>query len=175
VSASAQLPGYLQDKISYPVFDQSMWSGVIKTDYTALKYSSKIDYKVAIDVYEGIKDSTRINSAVSEIARTYNLLIANGTPEKNLEVAVVIHGGAVDAFFTNEAYMKTFGIENPNLPLIEAMHEQGIKFYVCSQSLGFKNYPPGLMAAPVEIALSAKTALITLDQMGYSYLNVNED
>jgi hypothetical protein len=37
------------------------------------------------------------------------------------------------------------------------------------------NLPAEKLAPEIEVAISAKTAFITLDQLGYSYLNVNED
>lgn len=149
--------------------------GVVDVEFTALKYNPKIDYKVAIDVYDKSSDSTQLNGAIREVARTYNLNIANGVPKEKLQIAVVIHGGATNAVLNTEAYLEKYGVENPNLETLTILKELGVQFYICSQSLGMKNVSPESISKDVEVALSAKTSFITLDQLGYTYLNVNSD
>lgn len=149
--------------------------GVVDVEFTALKYNPKIDYKVAIDVYDKSSDSTQLNGAIREVARTYNLNLANGVPKEKLQMAVVIHGGATNAVLNEEAYLEKYGVENPNLETLAILKELGVDFYICSQSLGMKNIPPENIIRDVEVALSAKTSFITLDQLGYTYLNVNSD
>lgn len=173
--AMAQLPEHIQGKISYPVLDQSPWMGVIDWNDSALPFDSTIEYKVMVDVYDKVKEPADVYGALSETARTYNLLAAHGVPQEKIQMAVIVHGGALDAFFTNEAYQERFRVDNPNMPLIEKLSSLGVKFYVCSQSMAFRNVANESMCESAEIALSAKTSMIILDQHGYSYLNVNED
>lgn len=167
------VPPHLRGKVSYPALNTHPFTGVIKTDSTVLRFNPMLEYKIAIDVYEKIKDSTQMNSAIREVARTYNLNIANGVPEDLLEVAVVIHGDAIDAILNNAAYLEKYGRMNPNERTIKALKDRGVHFYVCGQNLGLLNMPRTQLLSEIEVALSAKTALITLDQMGYSYLDVN--
>ena len=89
-------------------------------------------------------------------------------------MVLVIHGGASEAFLNEQSFEKKYGMANPNLALIRAFKKLGVPMFVCGQSLAFKNVPYENMIPEVEIVLSAKTALITFDQRGYSYLNVNE-
>lgn len=173
--AQDSLPPYLEGKIKYPAFKLHNYMGVIDTDNTVLKYNSAIDYKVVIDVYDKIKDSTQLAGTLREVGRSYNLNIANGVPREKLKMAVVIHGWAVYAVLNDEAYEKKYGIKNPNLEALKLYKEEGIEFYICGQNLGFFNIPQEDLATEIDISISAKTALITLDQLGYSYLNVNED
>jgi len=173
--AQDSLPPYLEGKIKYPAFKFHNYMGVIDTDNTVLKYNSAIDYKVVVDVYDKIKDSTQLAGTLREVGRSYNLNIANGVPKEKLKMAVVIHGWAVYAVLNNEAYEKKYGIKNPNLEALKLYKEEGIEFYICGQNLGFFNIPQEDLATEIDISISAKTALITLDQLGYSYLNVNED
>ena len=170
----AQLPAHLDGKVEYPVFDFHPWVGVVKTKSKVLKYDKELSYKMAIDVTDGVKDSTKILSPLLEVARSYNLNIANGVPKRKLETAVVIHGSAIWGILNNEAYKEKYGVDNPNLEAIKTMKRQGIEFYVCAQVLGFRNIPFDNVSKEIDIAVSAKTALMTLDQMGYSYMNVNE-
>ncbi len=172
---SAQLPAHIEGKMTYPVLDFDPWVGVMKSKAKALKYDRDLEYKVVVDVTDAIKDSTRIIRPFTEVARTYNLNIANGVPKRKMNMAVVIHGGAIHAILNDEAYQKKFGTPNPNIKAIEAMKKAGIDFYVCAQILGFWQVPEENVFKDVKIALSAKTALITLDQKGYTYMNVNEN
>ena len=175
LSSLAQLPKFLDGKVVYPVFDQHPWMGVIKTDSDGMEYDKKLEYKVVIDVYDEVTDSLSIHGALREAARTYNLNIANGVPEDKFKMAIVVHGMAVDAILTNETYNNRFGVDNPNMELLNAMKERGVDIYVCGQNLGYMRIPKSSVASPVKVTLSAKTTFITLDQQGYTYLNVNED
>jgi len=173
--AQDSLPPYLEGKIKYPAFKLHTYMGVIDTDNTVLKYNPQIDYKVVVDVYDKIKDSTKLAGTLREVGRSYNLNIANGVPKEKLKMAVVIHGWAVYAVLNDDAYEKKYGIKNPNTEALRKYKEAGIEFYICGQNLGFFNIPQEDLASEIDISISAKTALITLDQLGYSYLNVNED
>ena len=164
----------MSGRITYPVFDQETWIGVIEGAHPAVPYDETIDYKVMIDTYDRVDNTSGTYSPLNTAARTYNLLAALGVPDDKISMALIIHGGAVDAFLSDEAYQARFNRDNPNLPLIRAMHAQGVKFYVCGQTLGFRNIPNEDMCEEAEVTLSAKTAMIIFDQRGYSYLNVNE-
>lgn len=167
------VPPHLIGKISYPVINTHPYMGVIAIDSTSLGYDQNLEYKIVIDVYEKAKDSTQMNNAIREVARTYNLNVANGVPVDRLHMSAVVHGWAVDAILSDPAYMEKFGRRNPNSRTIKALHDTGVTFYVCGQSLGMFNIPKENLLPEIEVALSAKTTFITLDQMGYSYLNVN--
>jgi intracellular sulfur oxidation DsrE/DsrF family protein len=173
--AQDSLPPYLEGKIIYPAFKLHTYMGVLDTDNTVLKYNPEIDYKIVIDVYDKIKDSSKLASTLREVGRTYNLNIANGVPKDRLKVAVVLHGWGIYAVLNDEAYEKKYGIKNPNTEALRTYKKEGIQFYICGQNLGFFNLPAEDLAPEIDVSISAKTALITLDQLGYSYINVNED
>jgi intracellular sulfur oxidation DsrE/DsrF family protein len=170
----AQLPKHLEGKMTYPVFDFHPFAGVVTTNANALKYNKKLDYKIVIDVTDGVADSSRIMNTLREVARTYNLNIANGVPKNKLKMAVVVHGGAIQGVLNDTAYQEKYGVLNPNIAVIQAMEKEGIEFYVCAQNLAYRQIPEANIMKEINLAISAKTALITLDQMGYSYLNVND-
>jgi intracellular sulfur oxidation DsrE/DsrF family protein len=170
----AQLPKHLEGKMTYPVFDFSPFAGVVKTKAKALEYDKNLQYKIALDVADAISDSSQVMGTLREVARCYNLNIANGVPKRKLTMAVVIHGGAIQGILNNEAYQEKFGIPNPNIAVIKEMKKAGIEFYVCAQILAYRQVPEDHIMKEVDLAISAKTALITLDQMGYTYMNVND-
>ena len=137
--AQDSIPEHLIGKIKFPVFDFHPYVGVLDVEFDKLKYDPEVDYKVAIDVYEKLQDSSKVLSAFREVGRTYNLNVANGVPQDKLKMAVVIHGYAVDAILSHEQYKEKYGIENPNLEILDSYANQGITMYVCGQNLGFLN------------------------------------
>jgi intracellular sulfur oxidation DsrE/DsrF family protein len=80
---------------------------------------------------------------------------------------MVLHGGAAKDALSNEAYRKRFGVDNPNLPLLEALVQAGARIYLCGQSAGSRGITKADMAAPVKLALSAMTAHLVLQMDGY--------
>jgi intracellular sulfur oxidation DsrE/DsrF family protein len=174
LAAQNNIPSHWMENITYPVIDFGPWVGVYTIEPQTLTYDPNLEYKVALDIYDSFKDSTKVNGALREVARTYNLLIANGAPREKVKVAAVIHAGSVYSILSEEEYLKRYGISNPNLPLIAKLKEAGVELYVCGQNLGMFQLQAMQLTPEVKVALSAKTALITLDQMGYSFLNVSE-
>jgi intracellular sulfur oxidation DsrE/DsrF family protein len=172
LSAQSGIPPHLEGRVSYPVLDFDPWVGVISTDVQALGYNPSLEYKVAVDVYGKVRDSTAVFGSFTEVGRTFNLLAANGTPKEKIKMAAVIHGGAVIAILTDEEYQKKYGVPNPSLPVIAKLKEAGIEFYVCGQNLGMFDLRSDQITSDVKVALSAKTTFITLDQLGYSFLDV---
>lgn len=169
------MPPHIAGKITYPLLDFAPWVGVMPIENAAMPYDPTLDYKIAIDVYGTVKDSTKMHSAFTEIARTYNLHIANGVPADKIEIVAVIHGGMSLAASTNVAYQEKYGIDNPNILAIKELEKVGVKFLMCGQSMSFWNIPAESITPEVKIAISAKTSFVMLDQMGFSYLNVSDD
>ncbi|TNF41394.1 MAG: hypothetical protein EP311_07275 [Cytophagales bacterium] len=173
--AQQEMPEFIKNKITYPVLDFHPWVGVIPIENPGLPYDSSIEYKVAIDLYGRVKDSTAIHPVILEVARTFNLGIANGVPAEKLKIVGIVHGGLTAAVFSDEEYQKKYGIPNPNLPAIQKLKEVGVEFFICGQSMSFWNNTKEQITPMVTPVISAKFAFITLDQRGYSYLNVSED
>lgn len=173
--AQDSMPAHIKENITYPVLDFHPWVGVIPVANGAFPYDPTLDYKIVLDLYGGVKDSTSIHPAIREIARTYNLNIANGVPADKILIAAVIHGGLVKAILSEEEYQKKYQTSNPNLAALKALEDVGVKFYVCGQSMAFNNIAQDKITTMVKMAVSAKTTFITLDKMGYSYLNVSDD
>jgi intracellular sulfur oxidation DsrE/DsrF family protein len=169
------MPPHIKDHITYPVLDFHQVVGVMPIENAALPYDPTIDYKIVLDLYGKMKDSTAIHPVFQEVARTYNLNIANGVPADKIHIAAVIHGGIVRAILSEENYQEKYQTANPNLAAIKALEDVGVKFYVCGQSVRFNNIDPGKVTPMVKVAISAKTAFVTLDQMGYSYLNISDE
>jgi intracellular sulfur oxidation DsrE/DsrF family protein len=127
------------------------------------------DRDVALDdgfVFRAVFDIEQLVS----VARYLNMHARNGVPMANMELAVVVHGGAVKNILDDEAYRSRYRIDNPNLELVSKLHAAGVRFYVCGQSLAFGNVAKSELASPAEVALSAMTMLTVLQSEGYALL-----
>lgn len=167
------MPPHIKDYITYPALDFHPWVGVMPIKDPAMGYNPDLDYNIALDLYGKMGDSTEILPVLLEVGRTYNLNIANGVPAEKIHISAVIHGGIVKGILKDEEYQKKYGVSNPNLKAIEELEKVGVKFYTCGQSVAFNNIPQENISPLVQVAISAKTTFITLDQMGFSYLNIS--
>ncbi len=127
-------------------------------------------YKVVFEATEYPGDTTTVNRELSVVSRFMNMHVRNGVPKENLDVAVVVHGETLKSLLVDEAYAKRYGSDNPSLDLLMKLEEAGVRFYVCGQSLGFRNFAREELASPAKVGLSAMTMLIYLQADGYSFL-----
>ena len=96
-----------------------------KAKVKELKYNKDLNYRIAIDVYDRVGDSTQVMSTLREVARTFNLNVANGVPKRKIEMAVVVHGGAISGILNEAAYQERYGVSNPNIQVIKMMKKEG--------------------------------------------------
>ena len=128
-----------------------------------------LEYKIVVDVVAGGEADER-NSALWNLARMLNLHVEAGVPQENLHVVAVIHGGATATVLNNEAYQAAKGTDNPNLEMMQALHDAGVQFYVCGQSLNRQNWPHESVQDIVTVAFSALTTLTEHQLKGYALL-----
>jgi intracellular sulfur oxidation DsrE/DsrF family protein len=127
-------------------------------------------YRVVFDIHSSPEDPAQVNPILNTLARFLNMHAAAGVPPENLKVAGVIHNQASKDALNNEAYRDIFGLDNPNLPLMEALTEAGAEIYLCGQSMHARGVPKEKMAKPVKTALSAMTVFLTLGSEGYTLI-----
>jgi len=138
-------------------------------------------FKVAFDVSKQA-DTGELNRNLVSVARFINMHTAAGVKEKNIKLAVVIHGGAAKDV-TNEAYYSASqngasqngasqnGDDkkaNANAALIKTLIDHGVEVYVCGQSAVFYDIDNTDLLPDVKMALSAMTAHALLQQKGYT-------
>ena len=128
------------------------------------------NYKAVFDVASYSDDPDAQSARLVSVARFMNMHARNGTPVSHMDLAVVLHGKAVKNAMTHAAYRKRYGLENPNLELISRLHEAGVRFFMCGQSIAFSGVDKSELAEPVQVALSAMTMLTVLQQEGYALL-----
>jgi len=127
-------------------------------------------YRVVFDVAANSGDVTSVNRKLTSVARLLNMQARNGVPVENMDIAVVIHGKALNNVLSHNAYRQRFDTENPNHDLLVQLKEAGVRFYACGQSMAFGRIDKDELASPVEVALSAMTMLTVLQAEKYALL-----
>jgi intracellular sulfur oxidation DsrE/DsrF family protein len=64
-------------------------------------------------------------------------------------------------------YREKEGVDNPNKELIRELHDAGVRIILCGQTAAARNLPLDRLLPEVEVALSAMTALLVLQEAGY--------
>lgn len=159
----------------YPVMKSHVLMGVVPVDQTVLGANPMQVQKIAIDITTTPLDSTKINYGITEIGRTFNLHVVNGTPKEKIDMVVIVHGPAVKSFLKDEAFEKEFKMKNPNLAFISELYKNGVKFYICGQILAVMELDKNLLTPELQLTLSAKTAVTHFQSRGYSLLYFTKD
>src|SRR5271167_4566933 len=95
----------------YPVIKNSEWSAAFPVSQVTEKPDPSMKYKLLFNMVIWSRDSLslrRINEGLAEIGRIINLHVASGVPKENLDLAIVIHGSALNVYLKNEFYQKKF-------------------------------------------------------------------
>lgn len=140
---------------------------VFETPNPEFATPTDLTYRIAFDVAEGSQAADELNQGLNSVARFLNMHGAAGVPREQLQVAVVVHGTAAKDFLNASAFREFAGYDNPNLELIEELAEFGVRFVMCGQSLGARAVPRDALVGPVQVALSAMTAHLVLQEEGY--------
>lgn len=149
--------------------------GPVFTDFAAT-YRLKPDipvpttgvFKVAFNTTEAAKPG-EINRTVNSAGRFINMLVAAGVPEKNIHVAVVVHGTAGSDLVQDAAYRALHnGTGNASERPIRELLAHGGAVYLCGQSMiGHGTVREDLIPG-VKVALSAMVMHAQLQQQGYT-------
>ena len=135
-----------------------------------LKTNTDMVYKVAFEILQALREPTRPHMRLEAAARFMNMHAHAGIPTENLQLSIVLHGGGTQTAMTNEAYRRRHDVDNPSLPLLNALSDAGVNIYLCEQSRVLRGIGADEVAPPVKSALSAMTAIVNLQEDGYHFL-----
>lgn len=125
------------------------------------------ELKLRFDVSETPADAKTLSARLETAARFLNMHGKAGISPDRLKVAIVVHSAASKDVLNNAAYKKRYGVDNPNVPLLEALKRAGVRIYLCGQSAASRGIAAEDMAPQVQLALSAMTAHLVLNAEGY--------
>lgn len=157
--------GFAQTKEAGPVIED--FGAVWKIDDPNYKTSIDSPLKVVFDIMNSPESPSQLNASIETAARFLNMHAQAGVPLENLKVAIVVHNKASKDIITNAAYLKRYGVNNPNETMIKALFNAGTEIIFCGQSSLSRGFPRSETIEGVQLGLSAMTALIQLQNEGY--------
>lgn len=154
-----------QNSFKPPIKDfGKMWEVPFAVD----KPDPTLHYKIIVEASEKLEDSSAIYPPLEHVARLYNVHVYGGVPQNRLDVAMIIWGVPISVVMNNEAYKKKYGVDNPNIKIIEAMKAAGIKLFACGQSIMKSKIDPATVNPDITIAVSRFTTVSTYQLKGYA-------
>ncbi|MEH6406063.1 MAG: DsrE family protein [Leeuwenhoekiella sp.] len=127
-------------------------------------------FKVVFNIVDPAEDESEINRYFDSVARFLNMNENAGVPLKNFDLVMVVHGGAAMGLLNNETYKEKYDVDNPNLDLLDALHAANVKVILCGQTAGSRGLSKENIWPNTQIALSAMTALVQLQNDGYKLI-----
>lgn len=125
-------------------------------------------------VYRAVWDASRGTDQPGEIDPVFRsvasfLVMAEDAevPRANVQLALVVHGNSAKHLLQNEAYRAMTGTDNPNIPILEALHARGVQVIICGQAIPNRKLPADKLLPFVKVSLSATFAHVTLHSQGY--------
>lgn len=150
-----------------PVFER--W-GAVYDDVVPDYVPPAEAYRVIFDVWQGPEEADATNPRLEGVARFLNMHARAGVDPEAMRLAVVLHGSAGRAVLRDDAYRTRFETANPDRELLEALAAKGVRFLICGQSAMYRGYRKAEMLAPVQVSLSASSAIMGLQAEGYHLL-----
>ena len=130
------------------------------------------EIKAVFEISIGADARDKQDRSIANVARFLNMHARAGMPKDKLKAALVMHGGGTWEVLNNESYRERFGMDNPNLPVLEQLAEAGVDIYVCAQSAAGRKILAKEFATPtVKFAFSAMTAIVSLQRDGYQWIS----
>ncbi|MFK7841891.1 MAG: DsrE family protein [Sphingorhabdus sp.] len=148
-----------------PVFEDFGPTAPVETDVPLAKDTV---FKIAFDLAKGA-DPGKLNRSIESAARFINMHVAAGVPEKNIQLAIVVHGGASFDLTKSEFFAtKKDGAENASAAAIAQLQKHGVEFYLCGQSAAAHGISNDDLLPGVKMSLSAMTSHALLQQQDFT-------
>jgi len=145
------------------------YGGVFEVPYAIDMLDTTLDYKIVVEAEGAIESPDSLYRPFENISRMYNLHVYGGVPRNHIHLDVVIFYKAIFVILDNDAYKKKFGVDNPNLKVIEEMKQAGINLYACGQSVRGFGIDPKTVNQNFQVVLSRATTVSTLELKGYAF------
>jgi intracellular sulfur oxidation DsrE/DsrF family protein len=144
--------------------------GIFEVPEASPVVDKKMKYKIIVDLSKASDKPDSVNSSIDKLARLVNSHIEEGVPKENLSIVAVFHFLGTANILTDEGYQKKFGMKNPNTLLINELAKNGVRFYVCGQSLRARKLTDEPRNENIKVAQSALITFSTFQNMGYALI-----
>jgi len=102
------------------------------------------------------------------VARYVNTLANMGVPKENRKISIVMHRGSGLIGLNNDEFRARHdGKDNPNIELINQLHEAGVTFHLCGQGMVSRGLEKSDLLKAIQVDYWALTTLIELGRQGY--------
>lgn len=125
------------------------------------------EYKVAFEMAAAAPSPDQMNVTLNSAARFLNMHAQAGVPAEHVGAAIVVHGPAGWELLDTEAYQARNGVPNPNAALLDELMAAGVRVILCGQTAASRGIPREGLQDGVEVALSAMTAFLLLQDEGF--------
>ena len=139
--------------------------------HTPVEHNVAIPKGMALrHVYDVTKAASgKLNPGFETAARFINSHVANGVSERDVAVAVVVHGPAIVELTKPEVYAaRNSGTSNASEAMVKEMLAKGVRFLVCGQAANAMGVKKADLLPGVELAISASSAHAILQAQGYT-------
>lgn len=125
-------------------------------------------FKIAFDIHNK-SDAGALNRQIETLARTLNMLVAAGVPQKDVHIVGIVHGPAGFDLLNADAYAKRNpGKTNPSADAVKKLTDAGVEIVMCGQSAASLGIQKADLLPGVKMALSAIAAHALYQQRGYT-------
>lgn len=124
-------------------------------------------YRAVFEVAQTSEEPGQVNVSFNSAARFLNMHAQAGVPREQLHIALVVHGPAGRDLLNDALYRERYGVANPNIPVLDELARAGVQIILCGQTAAARDLPRAALAEPVQVALSAMTAMVLLQDEGY--------
>ncbi len=124
-------------------------------------------FKLAFEMAAAAPEPGEMNVTLNSVARYLNMHAQAGVPATQISAAVVVHGPAGWELLDDNAYRDRHGVANPNSGVVRELLQAGVRIVLCGQTAASRGIPTEHLMSGVEVALSAMTAFLVLQEEGY--------
>lgn len=158
---------FAQKKV-FPVIKSG--GAIFEVPEAAAITDKNMKYKIILDLSKASDKPDSVNGSLDKLARLINLHAEAGIPKANIDVVGVFHFAATTIILSDESYQKIYGIPNPNTQLINELAKNGVRFFVCGQSVRARKIVDEPRNENIKVALSALTTFTTFQNKGYALI-----
>ena len=126
------------------------------------------EYKVVFDFVMNDDSLDDPYPMLPLVARYVNTLANMGVPKENRKISIVMHRGSGLIGLNNDEFRARHeGKDNPNIELINQLHDAGVTFHLCGQGMITRGPEKSDLLDEIQVDYWALTTLIELGRQGY--------
>jgi intracellular sulfur oxidation DsrE/DsrF family protein len=138
------------------------------TNCVAVRDGVKVVVALNSDVLNGKGISQQVNNVanmVGDYTGSY-AMVAN----QNFKIVAIGYGAGARWLLNDTAYMNKYGTTNPSAATVATLIGQGVKFYMCQNTMRGNNWKKDDLLPNVDMVTSGVTAVIDFQKRRYTYI-----